>query len=264
MSARKPVEASPSVVTRTVRLTGRNVLFRGTVAVPATVPWRSAAVVVGDAAEVDEFTKDLARRLAAEGHGAVAIGHDPALPPFARGGGVDRIDAALACLVGESRAAIPRYGVVGVGRGGLTAIAAGYRCRVGVAVSFYGDTPARLRAELSTFIDRPKPQAGRFVFVLGGEDTSVRPADLGAIREHLEAYGIQNTFIIYPRTRGAFLVTGGKDYKEQASTDAFQKLSQALDAAVRPRNRFLPPSAARGPAGGRTSDVKVASRRRAG
>jgi dienelactone hydrolase len=230
---------------RVVAVASLRFCFDGFLAVPAAAAWRSAAVLVSEGPEVDEAAIDIARRLAAAGHAALAIGHDgtgKGTSAFDRI--AERVDAALAYLVAESRAPVPRFGVVGFGPGGFSAIVAGYRCRAGAAVCLYGDGPLRLREELAQLIDRPKRHAARFLFLLGGEDATVKPGDVGPIRDQLEAFGMRNTFIIYPRTKGAFCRPGSPDFRAPAAQDAWLRILLALDTAPRLRHRFSRKTAA--------------------
>jgi len=243
MNAIDSFPAPPAIVARPVTVAAPDAPIMGYFAAPKSA-WRSAVVVVGHDAKVDEHAMEIARGLARAGHGALAIGAE-APPPhgatFARLAA--RVDAALARLRAEAPSPPARFGVVGYGAGGLSAVVAGYRCRVGAAVSFYGEGPMRLRADLTRIIDQPKRHSAPFLFLLGGEDTSVRPPDVAAIRERLDAFGMRSTFIIYPRTRGAFCHPDGRDYRPADAGDAWNRLLHALDTAPRLRHRF-PPKAA--------------------
>jgi dienelactone hydrolase len=246
MHAREAAQAQTEevVLGRVVALASVRFRFNGVLALPLATAWRSAAVLVSEGPEVDESTVDIARRLAAAGHAALAIGHDGTgrgTEAFERI--AERVDAALSYLVAESRAPVPRFGVVGFGPGGFSAIVAGYRCRAGAAVCLYGDGPLRLREELAQLIDQPKRHAARFLFLLGGEDATVKPGDVGPIRDQLEAFGMRNTFIIYPRTKGAFC-RPGPDFRAPAAEDAWLRILLALDTAPRLRHRFSRKAAA--------------------
>jgi dienelactone hydrolase len=238
MNARQSADGPGVTKPRTVTVVTPGASFKGVLVLPRG-PWRSGAVLVSDGQAGDEDTVEAARGLAGAGHAALviageAVGGDTV--PFETI--AERIDACLACLRAEAPAPVGRWGVVGFGVGSFPALVAGYRCRVGVAVSFYGEGPARLREVITQLIDAPRPHAAPLLFLLGGEDTAVRPADLGAIRERLEAFGMRHTFIIYPRTRGAFCRKGSPEYRAAAAEDAWARLVEALATAPRLRHRF--------------------------
>jgi dienelactone hydrolase len=241
MDAMRGADDDVAIATRSVKLAVGGASRTAFLAVPKERAWKAAVVVVGDRSSVDAEVKEVARGLAREGHGALALGHGQSGPEgtdvveLTRG-----VDAALSRLRGEAPAPPPRIGVVGYGAGGFIALVAGYRCQVGAVVSVYGEGPMRLRAELRRIIDRPKRHAAPFLCLLGGEDDAVRPGDLAAIRERLHIFGMRHTFIIYPRTRGEFCRVGGLDYRASEAADAWGKILHALDTAPRLRNRSPP------------------------
>lgn len=230
-----------AVVTRTVALVSPRGPFEGLLAVPSRWPWRSAVVVIGQHPGVDLQVVQVARRLADAGHGALAIGQraldlrNPASLEVT----LD-VDAALAHLRTEASGSAPRFGVVGYGPGGFTALVAGYRSQVGAAIAFYGEGPMRLHAELAHVIDRPKRHAAALLFLLGGEDQAVGPMAVAAIRERLQRFGMQHAFIIYPRMNDSFASPGHGAYRALEANDSWERLLVALDSARRLRNRTPP------------------------
>jgi carboxymethylenebutenolidase len=233
--------ASTPVATRRVALVSPRGAFEGALAAPSQAPWRSAVVVVGRHRAVDAHVREVTRRLAEAGHGALGIGQSPLC--VSRPASVDvtvDVDAALAHLRTEAGAAAPRFGVVGYGPGGFTALVAGYRSRVGAAISFYGEGPMRLESELARIIDRPRRHAASMVLLVGGNDRGVGPAALAAIRDRLQIFGMKHTLIIYPRMDQGFACPGDPAYREEEASDAWQRVLLALETAARPRNRVLP------------------------
>jgi dienelactone hydrolase len=223
---------------RRVRLSAAGEAFEAFVATPAG-PWTSASIVVGENDSLDAGVMAVASDLATSGHAALAMGHasksgsEEDLAHF-----VERVHAGFACLKGQALAPAPRFGVVGFGQGGALALAVGYRCRLGASVSFYGEGPAYFGAHVVAIVDHPRRQVGPFLFLFGGDDPAVRPSDLGAIQRRLDFFGMRHTFIVYPRTKGAFCRRGSPDYRESEAADAWQRLLHALETAPRPRHRF--------------------------
>ncbi len=215
---------------------------------PDGTAWKSGVVVVGESGALSVQLRDTCCRLAEAGHGALALDLEvaslggPLVMSDASAAGLTRctraVGAAAGFLRSEAPTALSRLGVVGFGTGGLVALAAGYRCQVGTAVSFYGEGPMRLRANLREIIDAPKPHAATLVCLVGGEDEDVRPADLGAIRDHLDAFGMRQTSIVYPRTRAGFCHPEGRNYRAAEAEDAWGRLLHALETATRQRHRF--------------------------
>jgi carboxymethylenebutenolidase len=241
----------PTVCTRVVRLEGRHESFAGLLATPAGAAWKSATVVVADRNGVDDHARTVCRDLALAGHAALAIDLR-CLPPSTEGrtrsltgsAALTRATGAVATALAFLRRSGPptqgRFGVVGFGEAGLVALAAGYRCQAGVAVSFYGDGPMRLRMDAEEIIDSPKRQAASFLCLIGGEDPDITPADLGALRAHLDASGMRHTFIVYPRTRAGFCHPESPTYRPADARDAWARLLHALATAPRLRHRFAP------------------------
>jgi len=250
-------DASPSESPLTVR----DVLIEpprggvpGYFAAPSSDAWKSAVVVIGDHLTLDDHARETCRRLAREGHAAIALdltgGADSGVSLVSRRPGVSDRDgqaraiegvaAGLELLRTEASAPPARFGVVGYGGGGLVALVAGYRCQVGAAISFYGEGPMQLRANLSEIIERPKRHAASFLCLVGGEDDAVRPEDLGAIHERLDTFGMRHTFIVYPRTRSGFCQVDGPRYRAAEANDAWGKVLHALETAPRLRHRFQP------------------------
>jgi len=212
----------------------------GFLAVPTASEWKSAVVVVG-ATGLDDHVVAVCRELAVAGHGALAIDlpvnrldERASLAPAV----TRTVSAALACLRGAAPAVPPRFGVVGYGAGGLVALAAGIRCQIGAAVSFYGEGPMLLRQHLTQIIDAPKRHAAPFLCLLGSKDTDVGPQDLLAIRDRLDSFGMRHTFIVYPRTAAGFCHQNSANYRAAEANDAWSKLLHALETAPRLRHRF--------------------------
>jgi dienelactone hydrolase len=224
-----------------VRLASSRGPFEGALVVPSTPGWLSAVVVVGEEPTPDAHGLRIARRLAEAGHGALAIGQRPfdgdgrAYPDITL-----EAEAALAHLRHETGVAAPRYGILGYGPGGLTALVAGYRCQFGAAISFYGEGPMRLRAELGRLIESPKPQAAAFLFLVGANDDAVRAADLAAIHTRLQTFGMKHTMIVYPRRTAGFARLGDAAFADVEDRDAWQRVLHVLETSPRLRNRVPP------------------------
>lgn len=246
--AAEPADES-AIVTRTVSLVSPRGAFGGFLALPSLpskAAWKSAVVVIGQHPEVDLQVVQVARRLADAGHGALAIGQRAlALRSPASLDVTLDVDAALAYVRTEASGRAPRFAVVGYGPGGFTALVAGYRSQVGAAIAFYGEGPKRLHAELAQILDRPKRHAAALLFLLGGDDEAVQPTAVAAIRERLQRFGMQHSFIIYPRMNDGFAHPGHGAYRALEANESWGRLLVALEGARRLRNRTPPRRAPR-------------------
>jgi carboxymethylenebutenolidase len=242
MSRTKAAEtAERSIHTREValRVPEPHGLLRAFLAVPEGAPWKSAVIVVDDAPGIGAHISELCRALARRGHAAVA----PDLLTLRPGDAglmsawTTGVDAALAFLRAEAPRPPPRFGIVGFGVGGFVALSAGYRCRIGAAVSFYGDAVTRLRSDLG-ILDGPKPHAASLLCLVGAEDESVRLEDLAIVRERLAGFRMQHSFVVYPRTKSNFFFPGAREHRPAAAEDAWNRLLHVLETAPRLRYRF--------------------------
>jgi carboxymethylenebutenolidase len=243
-------DAAATTETRAVRIhprTGGGTPISGVLMTPPGPAWKSAVVVVADRDRDADHGVAVCQALATAGHGALALDLNLAGLEGAREGAspaalaLRRLTDEVAAGVSFVRSAGPapsRLGVLGYGAGGFVALAAGYRCQVGAAVSFYGEGPQCLRANLKQIIDKPKRHAANLLCLVGGEDPEVRPRDLAAIREHLDAFGMRHTLIVYPRTRAGFCHPDSPTYRAAEANDAWQKVLRAFETAPRLRHRF--------------------------
>jgi carboxymethylenebutenolidase len=245
----KPSERAASPEAIPLRVTTLATKAGAVAAVLATpeAAWTSGVVLIADLDGLDESVCAACRRLAAHGHAALALQF-----PAARLEGItealgrksadllalmDAVNVALAFLRAAAPAPLGRLATLGYGAGGFVALAAGYRCQVGVAVSLYGKGPTTLRKHLAEIVDRPKPQAS-ILCLLGGADEDVSPDDLRVIQDRLTAFGMPHTLIVYPRTRSDFCRPEGPTYREREAEDAWDKILHALKTAPRLRHRF--------------------------
>jgi carboxymethylenebutenolidase len=245
--------AEPATYVTTVRppaiaVEGLNGSFSGRLAVPDRDAWTSAVVVVPDRSGINAHVLGACRDLALAGHAALAIDipvselDAPVVRSSASSSVLDRctgaVDAALEFLETVGPARPNRFGVVGYGAGGVVALAAGYRCQVGAAVSFYGEGAMRLQENLKGIIERPKRHAATFLCLIGAADEDVRAPKIGELPRHFEAFGMRCNFIVYPRTKAGFCDPGDPRYRPLEARDAWGRLVQALESAARRRHRF--------------------------
>jgi dienelactone hydrolase len=151
---------------------------------------------------------------------------------------VAAVVASQSALCGYTASAPPRFGIVGYGSGGIVALLAACRCQFGVAITFYGDGPRTLRANLSQILDGPKSHAARVVCFLGTEDRRVRPEDVRILRERFHACELRHSFVVYPKVADGFCRPRTLTYRGAVADDAWSKLIHALETAHRPRHRF--------------------------
>jgi carboxymethylenebutenolidase len=248
MSKLEAVVDSVAMVSRSVVVEAPHGPVSGLLVAPDVSTARSAVLVVADRAGLDESLVAVCEALARAGHAVLAM--DLVVSQLEPSAGlsalsiaaIDRCTAAvtsgLDLLKSEARTTPSRLGVVGYGAGGLVALAAGYRCQVGAAISFYGEGPMRLREHLSHIIHAPKRHAAALLCLVGGNDPDVRPPDLGAIRDRLGAFGMRSTFIVYPRTQAGFCDPQSVAYRPAEAHDAWSKVLRALETAPRLRHRF--------------------------
>lgn len=180
-----------------------------------------AVVVIQEAFGVNGNTRDVCRRLAAEGYAALApelfhrtavpgqvFPYDFALvqPHFSRlsnDGIAADLAAAHAFLAGHARAG-GRIGLVGFCVGGFAAFLGASRAPVQAAVSFYGGGIVRPRPGLQMQPVLGEAVACPTLCLFGGKDPSIPASDVEAIRTRLAAAGPLHELVVYPDAGHAF------------------------------------------------------------
>jgi len=245
MSLAVPVEAMVPVRTRGVELALRDRRVGGVLVLPAGAP-RSATVVVPDRTGVREEDVQFSQHLAIAGHASLLVDLPVSnldgleVPSPAMGSWLRDFDLTLAsgyALLAEIFAP-PRRGLVGIGLGGVVALACGVRRQAGAVVSLYGEGPGRLRHHLDVVVDTPRRQGPHFLCLVGARDPELEPADARVMYEHFAQLGVRLNVVVYPRVGGAFCTPSDARYRPVEAADAREKVLQALDAAPRIRHRF--------------------------
>ena len=212
---------------------------------------RPGVVVIHDVWGLADHTRDLARRLAAEGFAALALNlyrrtpdpqiDDPgawirALPdPQVIGD----VQSAIDLLAAHPSVAGRRVGVVGFCMGGTYTIHAAARCRgLAAAVPFYGmlshehgllapppgtslDVARKPRSPLEAAREVRCPLLGCF----GAADPYIPTDDVRRFDENLDASGQPHEVIVYPGAGHAFLNdTRAELYRPDAARDAWSRM----------------------------------------
>lgn len=194
---------------------------------------------------VNDHIRDVAGRIAAEGYVVLApdiyhrtdprveLGYEPA--DVARGkelkatvradGFAADLDACLAWFERDPGTRKGPRGVVGFCFGGHLAFRAAADDRVGAAACFYGaGIPGWAPGGADPTLSLAPDIGGKLLCLFGGDDPSIPPDDIDAIRRALEAAGVDHTVIVYPDARHGFFCDRRAVCDPRAAADAWRRL----------------------------------------
>jgi carboxymethylenebutenolidase len=214
-------------------------------------------VLIHDVWGLADHTRDLARRLAGEGFGVLAIDlyrreapvqiSDPGrwMRQLSDPRVLEDIGEGVRFLQAEPTTSGRKVGVVGFCMGGMYAVFSG--CGVpGVSaiVPFYGllshdhgllasdeglDPERKPRPPLEAARDLQCPVLGFF----GADDDFVPVSDVDALREVMEATGQPTELLVYPGAGHAFMNDTREDaYRPEAAADAWQRMVSFLQSRL--------------------------------
>lgn len=209
-----------------------------------------AVLVIHDIHGANDFYRDLARRLAAEGYVALLPELFHRLGPLAeptrdaaraRGAQLDQaqalcdIHAALIWL-GEHEATTGQVGVIGFCMGGtLTMLAAARPPLPAASVAFYG-FPVRERTAIQTKLpideDEVAGVESPLLLFWGDQDSGVGMDNVARYREALDRYDRQAETVIYPGIGHGFLTFDPDAPAYEPSRDAWQRTLAFLRARL--------------------------------
>jgi carboxymethylenebutenolidase len=200
-------------------------------------------VVVQEAYGVNEHVLDVCARFAAAGYAALApeIYHRSAagltvpyetparamaeLGLLTNDGLEVDLAAALERLRNEDDVDPARVGLVGFCVGGFAAFLGACRLDPAATVSFYGGGIVRAREgmRLEPVLDEGDAIDTPLLALFGGEDASIPPADVAAIRSRLEQAGSGSAVHVYEGAKHAFFNDRRANYHEAAAADAWSR-----------------------------------------
>lgn len=225
----------------------------GTLPVTVRTPEGSpstAVIVVQEAFGVTDHIADVAGRLAAAGHLALAphLFHrtgDPALayddlpaiwPHFsaltADGIAAD-LDACLAHLAGQGIRP-GAVGVVGFCMGGTVAFAEAARLPLGAAVTFYGGGVAEGRFGYPALVELAPGLRTPWLGLYGDRDTGIPAEQVEALRAAAATAPVPTDVVRYDADHGFHCDARPAAYDAAAATDAWARCLGWLDGHLRP------------------------------
>ena len=221
-------QSTPGVVAATVSYPdGKGGTLTGYLARPAGDDKAPAVIVIQEWWGLNDNTKDIARRFAAEGFVALAPdlyhGQVVSEPNEARklvmaldmDAAVGEIQAAIDFLLQQQSVAGSKVGLTGFCMGGrLVLMTALVDDRLGAAVPWYGGP---LSAEQAGQVKAP------ILGLYGEQDGGIPAASVRAMQQGLDAAGIANEMVIYPGAQHAFFNDTRPSYHLQAAADAWQR-----------------------------------------
>ena len=200
---------------------------------------------------VNVHIRDVAMRLAAEGFVVVApelfhrtapgleLGYDG--PDLATGkahkaavtaeGFAADLDACLRWLDAEPRVAPGPRACVGFCFGGLLAFRAAADPRIGATASFYGSgLPTGGPGDAGPALDLAPRIRGRLACFFGGQDPSIPPEHVSAVRAALQAARVDHQLFVYKHAGHGFFCDRRAAYDPPAAADAWKKLLELITA----------------------------------
>jgi carboxymethylenebutenolidase len=206
-------------------------------------------VVLHDVWGLGDHPRDLARRLAGEGFGALALDlyrregevriEDPGawMRALSDRQVIGDVQAGIDFLAGEAPTAGRPVGVTGVCMGGMYALLAACGCRgLGAAVSFYGMLSYEhglLHAESGPDLERKPRQpldavaelACPLLACFGAEDAFIPAGDIATLKQRLARSPQPADVVVYPGAGHAFLNdTRPEAYRPEAARDAWARM----------------------------------------
>jgi carboxymethylenebutenolidase len=211
-----------------------------------------ALVIAQEAFGVNSHIKEVCRRFAREGYVALApdLYHrsgemltyaydDPRRrDPFSaltNEGITADIEGALAYLKTLAEADADRTGIVGFCVGGFVAFLTACRTAVATAVCFYGGGIVNRREGLKLEPVLGEADAIRVpvLCLFGGEDASIPPAEVEAIRTRLARQPRDHQVIVYPGAGHGFFCDERAAYDRNAAEDAWQRTRAWLELRLK-------------------------------
>jgi len=177
---------------------------------------------------VDEFVRDICKRLALEGYLVVAPNFyhrqgDDLVEPWSKledSEAIADMRAAIDFLVSKT---VPVVGVVGFcmgGRLGFLQLANDDRLCTGVI--FHGGNIMVSRGSMPAPLDQSESISASILSIFGGEDTNPSPADRDVIQNRLSALRVPFRFVTYAGAGHAFLnFTRPSMYREEQAKSAW-------------------------------------------
>jgi carboxymethylenebutenolidase len=227
----------------------------GFLATPEERP-HPGVVMIPDVWGLSDHTRDLARRLAAEGFAVLAVDPyrktgrgdftDPAgafawIRQLSDPVVLETLQEAIDALAAHRAVAGGRIGITGFCMGGQYALLAACTCRgLSACTPFYGmvrydpglDPARKPRSPLDALADLTCPVLGFY----GEEDAIIPPADVAALRARLAASGKPAEIRVYPGAGHAFMNdTRSAMYRAEAAADAWSRLVPFLRERLAPR-----------------------------
>jgi carboxymethylenebutenolidase len=214
---------------------------------------RGGLVLIHHMPGFDRWTKEVARRFATDGYNVLApnlyyreapdASPDDAAATARALGGVpdDRLVGDVAAAADYLRGLASSNGkvaVMGHCSGGRQAVLAGCNLSVDAVVDCYGgwvvgtppaDTPAG-KLGVRGFEDDLKNLTAPLLGLFGREDKSPSPEHVELIDQLLTKHAKPHEFHSYDNAGHAFFATDRPSYRQQAATDAYEKLGRFLAA----------------------------------
>jgi len=207
-----------------------------------------ALVVIQEAFGVNDHVRDVCRRLAATGYGALApeLFHraGPGIEvPYTGGpramellgtmtneGIAGDLAAAFAAVRTGGRADPSRVGVIGFCVGGFAAFLAACRLDPKVTVAFYAGGLVRERpnALLRPLLGEAERIQGPILCLFGGDDAGIPPADVEAVKARLDAGKARHEVVVYPGAKHAFFNDLRPAFHPAAAREAWDKTKDWL------------------------------------
>jgi carboxymethylenebutenolidase len=201
-------------------------------------------VVIHHMPGYDIQTKEIARRLAAEGYNAVlpnlysreapgASPDDAAAAVRAKGGVPDERLVGDVGGAAEYLKSLPtsngKVGVIGYCSGGRQSFLAGVSLPLDAAVDCYGafvvgNPPEGFPLQVGPLIDKTPQLSCPLLGLFGAEDKYPSPEDVKELEEALKAAGKTYEFHMYENAGHAFFAVNRPAYRPEAATDGWQKI----------------------------------------
>jgi carboxymethylenebutenolidase len=201
-------------------------------------------VVIHHMPGYDIQTKEIARRLAAEGHNAVvpnlywreapgASPDDAAATARASGGVPDERLVGDVAAAAAYLKALPtsngKVGVIGYCSGGRQSFLAAVSLPLDAAVDCYGafvvgNPPEGSPLKVGPLVDKAPHLSCPLLGLFGAEDKYPSPEDVKELEEALKAAGKTYEFHVYENAGHAFFAVNRPAYRPEAANDGWQKI----------------------------------------
>jgi carboxymethylenebutenolidase len=206
---------------------------------PPTHDPQTAVVVLQEAFGVNDHIREVADRLAGEGHLAVAphlfhrsgdpeLGYDDnnAVAPHVQQLQLAELKADLASALDNlaSRGIEPTgTGVIGFCMGGSISLLAGCEWALGASVSYYGGGIAKGRFGMPPLLDLAPTLQTPWLGAFGDLDESIPVDDVGTLRAAAARSGQPCTVVRYPHAGHGFFCDARRSYHEASAVDVWDR-----------------------------------------